>query len=86
MLEVPFESEELEYLQMMFSVPYNLHAHGSYFAVGITDVYLNVTDLFSSIYYYTGSFQRKLAGQMGEFKSSKGIETKQVQTEKCYAL
>ena len=71
MLEVD-PLEDPEYLQMMFSVPYNLLAHGAYFAVGISEVYLNVTDLFSNTYYYTGSFQRKPAGQMAEYKSGKG--------------
>ena len=71
MLEVEPEADP-EYFQIMFSVPYNLNTHGAYFAVGISGVYLNITDLFSNTYYYTGAFQRKSAGQMAEYKSTKG--------------
>ena len=73
MLEVDPDSDPA-YLQIMFSVPYNLNTHGAYFAVGISDVYLNVTqdDLFANAYYYTGAFQRKEAGKMAEYKNDKG--------------
>ena len=68
--------DEPEYLQVMFSVPYNLNNYDSYLAVGVSGVYLNVTDgggeLFNTFYYYSGSFQRAKAGNMAEFRSEKG--------------
>ena len=63
---------EPEHLVLMFSVPYNLNLVDSYFAVGASDVYLNVTQLFRTVYYYTGSFDRRKSGQMAEFKTDKG--------------
>jgi hypothetical protein len=36
-LEVPYD-EVPDYVQLMFSVPYNLNLYGAYFAVGVSEV------------------------------------------------
>ena len=66
--------EEPEYVQVMFSVPYNLNSYDSYLAVGVSPVYLNSSDggVFKTFYYYSGSFQRSKAGRMAEYQSDKG--------------
>ena len=66
--------EEPEYVQVMFSVPYNLNSYDSYLAVGVSPVYLNSSDggVFKTFYYYSGSFQRSKAGRMAEYQSEKG--------------
>ena len=70
-LEVPLD-EEPEYAQVMFSVPYNLNTYGAYFAVGVSEVYMNGSDVFDDLYYYTGAFQRAEAGNMVQFSSERG--------------
>ena len=60
------------FLQLMFSVPYNLHLHDAYFAIGISELYLNTSGLFSQIYYYQGPYSRAEAGQMVEFEGERG--------------
>ena len=66
--------EDPEYVQVMFSVPYNLNSYDSYLAVGVSPVYLNSSDggVFKTFYYYSGSFQRAKAGRMAEYQSHKG--------------
>ena len=65
---------EPEYIQVMFSVPYNLNNYDSYLAVGISNVYLNSSEggMFRNFYYYTGSFERAAAGRMAEYTSKHG--------------
>ena len=70
--KVELDSEEdAEYLQVMFSVPYNLNNYDSYLAVGVSGEYLNSSDggLFRTFYYYSGSFERAQAGRMAEYQS-----------------
>ena len=70
-LEVPPEDDP-EYIQVMFSVPYNLQTYDSYFAIGISQVYLNITGLFDDLYYYAGAFRRAEAGKLIEFSGERG--------------
>ena len=67
-------SDDPEYIQVMFSVPYNLNSYDSYLAVGVSPVYLNSSDggVFKTFYYYSGAFQRAKAGRMAEYQSEKG--------------
>ena len=59
--------------QVMWSVPYNLNTYSAYFAVGISDSYFNssvTTDsIFKQLYYYSGTFERAVAGNMVEYVS-----------------
>ena len=70
-LEVALD-EEPDFLQIMFSVPYNLNTYSAYFAVGVSEVYMNNSDVFDDLYYYTGPFQRAKAGNMVQFSSERG--------------
>ena len=67
--------DEPEYIQIMFSVPYNLNSYDSYLGVGISSAYLNSSDggVFQTFYYYSGSFHRSKAGKMAEYQSEKGM-------------
>ncbi len=56
----------------MFSVPYNLNTYGAYFAVGVSRDYMNNSDAFDDLYYYTGEFRREKAGSMVQFSSERG--------------
>ncbi len=100
-LEVP-PDEEAEYIQIMFSIPYNLQVgfssrpdfdqesrltppnqrelilagmilqiHSAYFAIGVSEMFMNTSDLFSDLYYYAGAFQRGVAGKMVQFSSER---------------
>ena len=74
-LELP-ETENPTYIQLMGSVPYNLNSYNAYLAVGVDNMYLNSTGLFDQLYYYTGPFERALAGNLVEFTpdGGKGIQ------------
>ena len=65
------EDTPAQYVQIMFSVPYNLNSYNSYLAVGVADIYPNITGLFNTVYYYTGPFTRATAGQMVEYEGEK---------------
>jgi len=70
-VEVPFE-EQPDFVQLMFSVPYNLNLYGAYFAVGVSELYLNDTDIYDEMYYGEGPFKREPAGRMIQFSSERG--------------
>ena len=70
-LELP-ETENPTYIQIMMSVPYNLNSYNAYLAVGVDSMYLNSTGLFDQLYYYTGPFERALAGNLVEFTPDGG--------------
>ncbi len=70
-LEVPLD-EDPDFLQIMFSVPYNLNTYNAYFAVGVSEIYMNNSDVFDDLYYYSGPFQREKAGNMVQFSSERG--------------
>ena len=63
----------------MWSVPYNLNTYSAYVAVGISDSYFNSTfttdSLYNTLYYYSGSFQRAVAGNMVEYIRGGGNES-----------
>ena len=71
-LELPPETENPTYIQVMMSVPYNLNSYNAYLAVGVDSMYLNSTGLFDQLYYYTGPFERALAGNLVEFTPDGG--------------
>ncbi len=74
-LEVELD-ESPDYVQVMFSVPYNLNTYGAYYAVGISQEYTNnSTEIFEDLYYYTGPFRRAEAGKMITFSSQRGLNT-----------
>ena len=70
-LELP-EEDPPTYIQVMMSVPYNLNSYNAYLAVGVDGMYLNSTGLFDQLYYYTGPFERALAGNLVEFTPDGG--------------
>ena len=71
-LELPPETDNPTYIQVMMSVPYNLNSYNAYLAVGVDSMYLNSTGLFDQLYYYTGPFERALAGNLVEFTPDGG--------------
>ena len=75
MLELP-PSEEPEYLQFMFSVPYSFTWYSAHLSVGIAPFFhanTSSAELFNSFYHYSeATFSRNKAGTMVEFEGSRG--------------
>ena len=65
-METP--SEDLpHYIQVMWSIPYDLNTYNAYLAVGIANEFLNSSNLFNELYYHTGPFERVKAGNLAEY-------------------